>query len=43
MPKAFKNLLLEGTALEIYLEHIEGTLLGSLTDGQGEAGGNVWH
>lgn len=34
-PKSFKNLLLEGDALDIYSEHIEGTLKGNLTkDGE---------
>ena len=33
MPKAFKNLLLEGDVLNLYEEHIAGTLLGSLNDG----------
>ena len=33
MPKAFKNLLLEGDILNLYEEHIEGKLITSLNDG----------
>lgn len=33
MPKAFKNLLLEGDILNLYEEHIEGKLIISLNDG----------
>jgi hypothetical protein len=41
MPKAIKNLILEGVILEVYREHIEGKLKSSLT-GESKGENSTW-
>lgn len=42
MPKSFKNFLLEGDVLEVYKEHIEGSLKQSLVSGPNIENKNEW-
>jgi hypothetical protein len=42
MPKSIKNLIIEGTIFEVYKEHIEGKLKGSLTGGVASKDNQTW-